>query len=1056
MFRSTGLTPAVSPTEKKTRPARWALALFMALVALLFAPLQAQAGGVTFTATAGSYYDGYGLGSDGNIYAWGGNTSGQLGNGGSVFGSPAPVPVDASALPAGALPFKAVAAGFYSGYGLGSDNNIYAWGRGDYGQLGNNTNINSPLPVQVIRPAGVTFTAVASGLNSFSGYGLGLDGNIYAWGRGDSGQLGNGLTNNSLTPVQVSMPASAPAGFMFKAVAVGGSSAYGLGSDDNIYAWGTNAYGALGNNSPFDSSVPVQVSMPAGVPAGFKFTAVAAAGYSAYALGSDGNIYAWGSNNTGQLGNGSTANSSVPVPVNTSNLPAGVTFTAVAAGYGVGSDGNLYAWGNNDYGQLGNDSTIQSLVPVQVNMPAGVPDGFTFTAASAGMSFGYGLGSDGNIYAWGRGDSGQLGYNTSITQSLVPLRVYMANWGISLTVPGIVSGTYTFGAETYGYATSPSETVTVTNAGNQDTGLLAVSLSGANPDKFQLSTAILPSLTTTVGSNSTVFTLLPVGSLAAGTYTVTVTVGAAAGNTNPIEPQTFDVSFTVNPAIPAPADFSFTPSSATYDGGAHPVTVSPLASVTGMGAITAVYYNGSTAEPTAAGTYEITIDVDDGANYAAATGLSLGNFTIDAATPVAADFSFTPASATYNGSAQPVTVSPAAGVTGIGTVTVYYAGSTTAPTNAGTYAITVDVAAGANYAATTNLPLGNFTITPATPVAANFSFTPASATYNGSAQPVTVSTVAGITGMGAVTVLYNGSATVPANAGTYAITINVAAGTNYVAATALPLGNFTINPATPVAANFSLTPASATYNGSAHSVTVSTAAGITGMGAVTVLYNGSATAPANAGTYAITINVAAGANYAAATALPLGNLTINPATPVAANFSFARQRHLQRQRAARERIARGQHHRNGRGNGLVQRLGHRAHQRRNLRDHHQRGRRNELRCGHSAGAGQLHHQPGNARGGQFQLHARQRHLQRQRARRDRINRRRHHRNGRGNRLVQRLGHRARQRRDLRDHHQRGDGRELRRSHSAAAGQLHHQPGNARGGQLQLHAHQHSV
>ena len=634
MFRSTGLTPAGSPTEKKTRPARWALALFMALAALLFAPLQARAGGVTFTAAAGSYYDGYGLGSDGNIYAWGFNYAGDLGNG-STADSSVPVKVDASALPATALPFKAVAAGHYFAYALGSDGNIYAWGQNSRGALGDGTNTTRYVPVQVdtsTLPAGaLQFTAVAAG--TASGYGLGSDGNIYAWGANFNGQLGNGLTADSYLPVQVDTSALPTGALPFTAVAAGQSVAYGLGSDGMIYAWGQSNYGQLGNVSLTYSPVPVPVSVPASAPAGFRFTAVAVGTYTSYGLGSDGKIYAWGYGDHGQFGNGSITNSPVPVPVNTpAGVPAGFTFTAVASngpsGYGLGSDGNIYAWGTGNYGQLGNNATSQSNVPVKVDTSALPDEALPFTKVGAAGSSGYGLGSDGNIYAWGYNGNGDLG-NNSTTNSLVPVQVFMADWGISLTVPFVVSGTYTFPARTYGYATPPSETVTVTNAGNQDTGLLAVSLSGANPDKFQLSTAILPSLTTTAGSNSTAFTLLPVGSLDAGTYTVTVTVNAAAGNTNPITPQTFDVSFTVNPAIPAPADFSFTPASATYDGGVHPVTVSPLASVTGMGAVTAVYYNGSTAEPTAAGTYEITIDVDDGANYAAATGLSLGAFTIN-------------------------------------------------------------------------------------------------------------------------------------------------------------------------------------------------------------------------------------------------------------------------------------------------------------------------------------------------------------------------------------------------------------------------------------------
>ena len=280
-------------------------------------------------------------------------------------------------------------------------------------------------PLQA-RAASVTFTAVAGG--GSTGYGLGSDGNIYAWGSNSNGQLGNNSTTDSSVPVPVNTPAGVPAGFTFTAVAANYSSGYGLGSDGNIYAWGANTNGQLGNNSTTDSSVPVQVNTPAGVPAGFTFTAVAAGASTGYGLGSDGNIYAWGWNLFGQLGNDSTTQSLVPVPVNTpTGVSAGFTFTAVAAGYyngyGLGSDGNIYAWGVNTNGQLGNNSTIESHVPVQVNTPAGVSPGFMFTAVAAASGTSYGLGSDGNVYAWGANNYGQLGNNSTISQSNVPVRV---------------------------------------------------------------------------------------------------------------------------------------------------------------------------------------------------------------------------------------------------------------------------------------------------------------------------------------------------------------------------------------------------------------------------------------------------------------------------------------------------------------------------------------------------------------------------------------------------------------------------------------------------------
>ncbi len=362
------------------------------------------------------------LGSDGRAYTWGRNTYGQLGDG-STTDSPVPVAVAAGAVPAG-VTFTAVSAGESSSVALGSDGWVYAWGNNLANQLGDGSSTRSPVPVAVAAgavPAGVTFTAVSAG--NVHTLAVGSDGNVYAWGNNNYGQLGEGSTAASSVPVAVAAGA-VPAGVTFTAVSAGGFHSLALGSDGKVYAWGNNGSGQLGDGVGVNSSVPVAVAAGA-VPAGVTFTAVSAGRTHSLALGSDGRLYAWGSGGDGRLGHGSTSSSSAPVAVAAGAVPAGVTFTAVSAGMqhsaALGSDGQVYAWGYDAQGQLGDGSTTSSSVPVAVASGA-VPAGVTFTAVSAGGNQVSAVGSDGGVYAWGENVYGQLG-DGSTTGSSVPVAV---------------------------------------------------------------------------------------------------------------------------------------------------------------------------------------------------------------------------------------------------------------------------------------------------------------------------------------------------------------------------------------------------------------------------------------------------------------------------------------------------------------------------------------------------------------------------------------------------------------------------------------------------------
>jgi alpha-tubulin suppressor-like RCC1 family protein len=311
------------------------------------------------TAVAGGESHSLALNSTGQVLAWGDNSSGQLGNG-TTANSSTPVTVN---LPSGTI-VTAIAAGEGQSLALTSAGQKLAWGSNIYGQLGNGTvTSGSSTPVVVLQPRATVFTAIAAG--AYHNLALTSAGRVWAWGMNNFGQLGNATITDSSVPVAVGIPS----GTTVTAIAAGAYHSLALTSTGSVLAWGTGLDGQLGNGTTTTiNSTPLWVSLPTGT------TVTALAGgpmsRSSLALTSTGQMLAWGYNINGQLGNGTTVNSTTPVAV---SLPASTTVTAIAGGdnfsLALTSTGKELAWGNNGYGQLGNGTTTNSSTPVFVNAP---------------------------------------------------------------------------------------------------------------------------------------------------------------------------------------------------------------------------------------------------------------------------------------------------------------------------------------------------------------------------------------------------------------------------------------------------------------------------------------------------------------------------------------------------------------------------------------------------------------------------------------------------------------------------------------------------------------
>jgi alpha-tubulin suppressor-like RCC1 family protein len=350
------------------------------------------------------------------VYAWGYNgPNRQLGTAETVYRSSTPTQVATLAR------VSAVAGTAGNTYALRSGM-VFAWGDNAYGQLGGGWTSagsyggGSALPLPVLGLTDVT--AIASG--SSTAYALRADGTVWAWGMNGGGQLGNGGYDGSSVPVQVTGLTDAVA------IAASDLSAYALRADGTVWAWGSNGGGHLGSGLPCPevcaSPVPVQVSGMTGV------TAIAGHGQGGYALRADGTVWAWGGNSYGQLGNGQSCPTSVcwsGVPVQVSGL-SGVASIAGGwlNGYAVRDDGTVWGWGRSGRGILGNgvdcdsySTTCLSAVPVQASNLSDVTQVASFDEGA------YALRADGTVWAWGDDFYYALGNDSATLYSTVPVPV---------------------------------------------------------------------------------------------------------------------------------------------------------------------------------------------------------------------------------------------------------------------------------------------------------------------------------------------------------------------------------------------------------------------------------------------------------------------------------------------------------------------------------------------------------------------------------------------------------------------------------------------------------
>ncbi len=312
------------------------------------------------------------------------------------------------------------------GYALTSSGAVWAWGVASYGELGNGEHpAYSTRAVKVEFPSGVRIASLANPMPFDGALAIDSQGHVWGWGL-------NALGDLCLSGLMEFRPSELPLSKVTLATGARTHSLFSLGG--KVYACGSGEYGVLGTGSTASSSTPVPV---VGLPNTARVTALTSSWEGSGALLSNGDYFNWGYNAAGQLGNGSTADSAVPVHV---DLPAGVR-QVFQGGSGpkngqtmaILADGSVWAWGENGRGQLGDGTRVSSDVPLRVEVPHGV----TFVKVSSGGYASYAIDRSGRLWAWGDNKSGQLGTGSGTTIATEPVSVGIRLTQISSTAQNV-------------------------------------------------------------------------------------------------------------------------------------------------------------------------------------------------------------------------------------------------------------------------------------------------------------------------------------------------------------------------------------------------------------------------------------------------------------------------------------------------------------------------------------------------------------------------------------------------------------------------------------------
>ena len=335
--------------------------------------------------------------ADGTLWGWGDNSAGQLLTGDTTnVSTPIQIGTDTDW-----AKVETTASGTV--IGLKTNGIIWAWGSNANGEVGDGTTVNKTVATEDTsssfwRDISVGFYHVLA---------LKGDGTLWAWGVNHQGHLGLGDTTDRSTPTQVGTDKD------WVKISAGASHSLALKADGTLYSWGWNGAGELGigSNNITDSFNAESRNIPTQIGTDSTWKYINAGRHQSFAIRSDNSFWAWGYNEKGELGDGTTTLRNTPVQINDGSILWDEISSGGIHTLGIKSDASLWSWGSNASGQLGQGDTTQRTSPTQVGSST------DWSELSVGYDSSMALNSGGYVYTWGENDKNQLGDGTDINKT---------------------------------------------------------------------------------------------------------------------------------------------------------------------------------------------------------------------------------------------------------------------------------------------------------------------------------------------------------------------------------------------------------------------------------------------------------------------------------------------------------------------------------------------------------------------------------------------------------------------------------------------------------------